>query len=163
MKANWQKIHRIVLFLFLILLLFPSPSVSGEADRPCVHVIAIDGEITPAMASYLEQSLEAAVSAGAQGVILDIRTLGGRVDAALKMRDTIITAEVPVVVFISSRAVSAGALIAIAADTIVMARAATSARPSRFRWILKRWPWSVRNFAPQPNEPAAILRLPRPW
>ena len=85
-----------------------------------VHAIAIDGE-TIICHGLPGAKSGAAVSAGAQGVILDIRTLGGRVDAALKMRDTIITAEVPVVVFISSRAVSAGALIAIAADTIVMA------------------------------------------
>ena len=73
------------------------------------------------MAAFLEHSLDAAYRAGATGVIIDINTLGGRVDAALQMRDAIIYSRVPVVVYVGTRAISAGALIAIASDTIIMA------------------------------------------
>jgi membrane-bound serine protease (ClpP class) len=53
-------------------------------------------------------------------VLLEIDTFGGRVDAAVLIRDALIEAPVPTVAFIHPRAISAGALISLACEKIVM-------------------------------------------
>jgi membrane-bound serine protease (ClpP class) len=58
-------------------------------------------------------------------VILDINTFGGRVDAAVLIRDALLRARVRTVAFVNKRAISAGALISLAAERIAMAEAAT--------------------------------------
>jgi membrane-bound serine protease (ClpP class) len=114
-----------VLTLFLMIVwsvaATPAPNVSGQSNQPSIADIRIDGEITPAMASFLENALAKANREGADGVLIEIRTLGGRVDSAIQMRDAIIGSVCPVAIFIGERAISAGALIAIAADKIIMA------------------------------------------
>lgn len=66
-----------------------------------------------------------ATEAGAAAVILDTNTFGGRVDAAVLMRDSLLEARVPTVAFVNRRAISAGALIALASEKIAMASGAT--------------------------------------
>jgi membrane-bound serine protease (ClpP class) len=119
MPGNPRRI--ILLLLLLVVVLIPTFYVSGQSSQPAVHVVSVDGEITPAMASFLDDQITQANLAGADGIIIEISTLGGRVDAAIEMRDAIINSSAPVVVYIDDRAISAGALIAIAADTIIMA------------------------------------------
>ncbi len=119
-----HRTHRktaLFFLVFLVLLALPLTTRAEEQDLPTVYAITIDGEITPAMAAFMEGQLERAAAEAAAGVILEIRTLGGRVDAAIDMRDAILASTVPVVVYIENRAISAGALIAIASDTIIMA------------------------------------------
>jgi len=58
-------------------------------------------------------------------VILDINTFGGRVDAAVQIRDALLNSRVRTVAFVNKRAISAGALISLAAEKIVMAGGGT--------------------------------------
>jgi membrane-bound serine protease (ClpP class) len=58
-------------------------------------------------------------------VLLDINTFGGRVDAAVAMRDSLVNAPVRTIAFVNQRAISAGALIALACDTVIMTKAST--------------------------------------
>ena len=62
-----------------------------------------------------------AVEAGAALILVELNTFGGRVDAATEIRDTLIDAKVPTAAYVTERAWSAGALIALAAETIWMA------------------------------------------
>ncbi|MFN0300509.1 MAG: NfeD family protein, partial [Burkholderiales bacterium] len=66
-----------------------------------------------------------ATEAGAAAVILEINTFGGRVDAAVQIRDALLNARVRTVAFVDKRAISAGALIALAAQDLVMATGGT--------------------------------------
>jgi membrane-bound serine protease (ClpP class) len=58
-------------------------------------------------------------------VILDVDTLGGRVDSALAIKDAILAFNKPVIAYINRRAISAGALISFAADYIVFSDASS--------------------------------------
>lgn len=69
--------------------------------------------------------LTEATQAHAAAVVLDIDTFGGRVDAAVLIRDALLRAKVKTVAFVNRRAISAGALICLAAETIVMAGGGT--------------------------------------
>jgi len=85
-----------------------------------VYIISLKGEITPAMSAYVADQIELANLSQAKGIILEITTLGGLVNSALEIRDSILSSDVHVAAYVASRAESAGALITIAADTIVM-------------------------------------------
>ncbi len=98
---------------------------SAQGARPAVYVIRIDGTIDLGLAPFLTRTLREAQEAGAAAVLLDINTFGGRVDAAVAMRDTLVNAPVRTIAFINPRAISAGALIALATETIVMADGGT--------------------------------------
>lgn len=99
-------------------------SVFGETkaeSKETVYIIPINGEITPAMATFFVKSLQEAENLGADAILVELSTFGGRVDAALNMKQAIEQSKIPIVVYISGRAISAGALIAITAPRIIMA------------------------------------------
>ncbi len=110
----------LLLFLLLVSFILAWPALTS-ATANTVHIINISGEITPAMSAFLIDSLAEAESSGASAVLLQVSTLGGRVDAALAMRDAILNCKVPLAVYVENRAISAGALITLAAEKIVMA------------------------------------------
>jgi membrane-bound serine protease (ClpP class) len=92
---------------------------------PVVYVAPIEGMIDLGLAPFVERVLREATDAGAAAVILEINTFGGRVDAAVLIRDALLNAKVPTVAFINKRAILAGALIALATERIVIAQGVT--------------------------------------
>jgi membrane-bound serine protease (ClpP class) len=68
----------------------------------------------------VRRGIRLAEEQGADVIILDIATPGGRVDAALAIGDLLRDTTVPVVAYVSGRAWSAGAYIALSADEIAM-------------------------------------------
>ena len=81
-----------------------------------------DGMIDRGLVPYVQRVLNEAEWADA--VILEINTHGGRVDSAVKILDDVRNSNVRTIAFIH-RAISAGALIALATDDIVMTPGAT--------------------------------------
>ena len=77
------------------------------------------------LAPFLSRTIREAQEAGAAAVLLDINTFGGRVDAAVAMRDALLTSPVKTIAFVNQRAISAGALIALACDTLIMTTGGT--------------------------------------
>jgi membrane-bound serine protease (ClpP class) len=98
---------------------------SAQQARPVVYLVPIKGVIDLGLAPFVERSLDEAVVSGAAAVILEIDTFGGRVDAAVLIRDALLRSKVKTVAFINKRAISAGALISLAAEHIVMAEGGT--------------------------------------
>lgn len=90
-----------------------------------MYVVPIEGVIDLGLAPFVERVLDAATRDGAGAVVLEINTFGGRVDAAVIIRDALLRAPVRTVAFVNKRAISAGALIALACEKIVMADGGT--------------------------------------
>jgi len=106
-----------------------SDSVGVEASRkPLVHLLKIKtvdtegGMIDPGITAFVERAVQDANEAGADAIVFEIDTFGGRVDAATVISDAIIDAEPLTIAFINKRAISAGALISLACDKIVMVK-----------------------------------------
>lgn len=97
----------------------------AQVTTPVVYVAPIEGIIDLGLAPFVQRVLGDAADAGAAAVILDINTFGGRVDAAVVIRDALLNARVKTVAFVNKRAISAGALISLAAEKIVMADGGT--------------------------------------
>jgi membrane-bound serine protease (ClpP class) len=81
----------------------------------------VEGLIDNGLHTYIERGLQRARSNNAAGVILQIDTFGGLVDAADNIRKSLLESELTTVAFIDLNAASAGALISIATDSIYMA------------------------------------------
>jgi membrane-bound serine protease (ClpP class) len=90
-----------------------------------VHHVLVDGVIDLGLAPLVTRVLRTAEAERATVVVLEIETFGGRVDAAVLIRDALLRTPVRTVAFVNKRAISAGALIALAAHTIAMAEGGT--------------------------------------
>ena len=104
-------------------LLLNGPSFAQTS--PVVYVVPIEGIIDLGLAPFVQRVLGEASDAGAAAVILEINTFGGRVDAAVLIRDALLNTRVKTVAFVNKRAISAGALITLSAEKIVMADGGT--------------------------------------
>ncbi len=111
------------LYLLVFFLLAPFMAFSQEARD--VYVIYIDGPIDNGLATYVDRGVKAAVEGNARGILFHVDTFGGLVDAADRIRKTILDAPIPTVAFIDKNAASAGALISLACDSIFMAPGAS--------------------------------------
>ncbi len=96
------------------------PTALGQTSGGEVYVATIDGTIDLGMTPYVKRTLSTAAEERAEAVLLDINTPGGRLDAALSIKDALLDAEVPVIAYVNREAFSAGALIAISANKIYM-------------------------------------------
>ena len=98
---------------------------AANAQSNVVYRVPVTGTIEMGIAPFIKRAISEAEAAGARAVILDVNTLGGRVDAALQIVDAISQATVPVYAFVDPRAISAGALISISTDSVFMVKDAT--------------------------------------
>jgi membrane-bound serine protease (ClpP class) len=119
-------------FLSIGLLALSLAGVSGlshaqpaASQTNIVYVAPIKGVIDLGLAPFVERVLAEAEKNQAAAVVLDINTFGGRVDAAVQIRDALLNSPVRTIAFVDKRAISAGALISLAAQTIVMAPGGT--------------------------------------
>jgi membrane-bound serine protease (ClpP class) len=92
----------------------------AAAQRALVYRVPVTGVVELGLAPFIRRSLRDAEKAGARAVVLDVNTLGGRVDAALAIVDDVGQSPVPVYAFVHPRAISAGALIAVSTDSVFM-------------------------------------------
>jgi len=92
------------------------------ADQTVV-VAEVSGEVNAAMSAYIEDVIENAEGSGS-AVVLNIDTYGGQILEADNIKKTLLSATVPVDCYIRGNALSAGVLIAISCEHIIMADSA---------------------------------------
>ncbi|HUG26158.1 NfeD family protein [Piscinibacter sp.] len=102
-----------------------APARAQDKPPAIIYVVPIEGIIDLGLAPFVQRVLDEATQAGAAAVVLDINTFGGRVDAAVQIRDSLLNARIRTVAFVNKRAISAGALISLAAQNIVMSPGGT--------------------------------------
>lgn len=113
----------------------PAPSAVDEAATTPGEVVEttggkiiigkIDDEISLAEAAFVNRLIDQARLSGADVIALELNTFGGRVDAAVAIRDALMDAPQTSVVYINKRAISAGALISLACDKIAISTGGT--------------------------------------
>lgn len=124
-----------ILLVIIIVFLF---TFSLNA-QDIVYQIPINGDIDQAMFSFFQRSFNEAIENNADKIIVNIDTYGGYVDPAIKIKDIIINSNVKTVTYVSNRAWSAGALIALAGEEMVMkvgsSIGAAETRPNEEKYI----------------------------
>jgi len=89
-------------------------------EKGLVYIFEIRKEIAKPAWRITQEAFEEALSLGADYILIHINTYGGMLNIADSIRTRILNSSVPVMVFIDNQAISAGALICIAADSIYM-------------------------------------------
>ena len=92
----------------------------ATAQRDTVVRVHVSGVIELGLAPFIGRAIREAEEAGARAVILELETPGGRVDAAQQIVKAVTASTVPVYAYVNAHAWSAGAMIALAADSIYM-------------------------------------------
>ena len=108
-----------VIYMFMMVVGIISPL---QAD---FLVVPVENVIDGGLAAFIERIVTEAEKEQAEGIIFHIDTPGGRIDSAVDIKDTILNAHVPTVAFIDKNAISAGALISLACDSIYMSTGAS--------------------------------------
>ena len=107
---------RLILILWLCLAAVQA-AVSG-AEK--VYMLRIDDEIGSATWRQTRQALDRAGEKGATLLLIHLNTYGGSVVHADSIRTSLLNSALPTVAFVDNNAASAGALIALACDTVIM-------------------------------------------
>lgn len=113
----------IILLPIFIIVTFQTrvTGTDGEkTDKIKVYEIKVEGPVEPGMAAFLERALAVDDSPAAL-FVLKMDTFGGRVDSALAIVDLIVN--IPkgrTIAFVVNKAISAGALISLACNDLVM-------------------------------------------
>ncbi len=85
-----------------------------------VYHIKVEGTIDLGLPPYIKRVIAEAEKNKAEALIFEINTFGGRIDAATQIKDLILNTSIPTIAFINKRAISAGALISLSCNKIVM-------------------------------------------
>lgn len=118
----------IFLMAMLTSLLSVQSVFSGNADtagKVMVYKFDIKKEIAPPVWRSTKMAVEEAVAVNADLILIEMSTYGGMLESADSIRTKLLECDIPVYVFINHNAASAGALIAIACDSIYMSAGST--------------------------------------
>ncbi|HHX50393.1 MAG TPA: nodulation protein NfeD [Clostridia bacterium] len=114
----------LLLAVLLIATLFPLP-VSAQRSGDLVYVVPIHGTIEKGLSNFVKRAFDDATRSNSKLIVLDIETPGGFTDAAEKIEKIISQSPIPTSAYVTAGALSAGALIAFAADELIMAPGTT--------------------------------------
>lgn len=110
-----MKTIKFLLIIFLVNLTFIF------SQQKTVYLGFIEGDIDLGLAPYVNRVINEAEKNNADAIIFKINTFGGRVDAATQIKDAILSSKIKTVAFVNNRAISAGALITLSCNVIIMA------------------------------------------
>jgi len=122
MHRTWLKL----LFLALLVLSIAAglgDSLIAAASPTNVEVLTVDGTIVPVIADYIDRGIRQAEENGAAACIIELNTPGGLLDSTEKIVQSIMNADVPIVVYVSPKgawAASAGTFITLSAHIAAM-------------------------------------------
>lgn len=114
-----MKLLRFSFLLFTLAIL----AVGVSAQR--VFVIPIETEIDQSAFHHFRQGEREALESGANLLLVKLNTYGGALDAADSIRTALLRCPLPTLAYVDVNAASAGALIALACDSVYMAPAAS--------------------------------------
>ncbi|MDA0577671.1 MAG: hypothetical protein O3B24_06175 [Verrucomicrobia bacterium] len=114
--------------LATVLVLASAPFATADDSTPAappaseglVYVIPVQGMIERGLLYAFRRGLDEARANGADAIVLDMDTPGGKLDTAEQMVLLLLDSSIPTYTFVHPRAISAGAIIAFATDAIYM-------------------------------------------
>lgn len=93
---------------------------AAQGEGKLVYVIPVEKEVERGLEAFVNRATEEAIESGANHIIFEIDTPGGRVDSAGQIAKLLQSIEVPTTAYIVNEALSAGSYIALNLDSIYM-------------------------------------------
>ncbi|MCP8616905.1 NfeD family protein [Salirhabdus salicampi] len=115
-----MKKVRLIGFFLLFLICLPLSILGNEGNGKLVYVIPIENNVERGLEAFLDRSINSATENGADHIIFEINTPGGRVDAAGHIGELLQSIDIPNSAYIINQALSAGSYIALNTDSIYM-------------------------------------------
>lgn len=113
------------LIFYIVVLLTPFrffgsliPDSFAQSDSPRILWVPLEGTVELGLSPYIQRAISVAENEDYDYLVVEVETFGGRVDAAVQIRDALLKTNVKTVAWVNKRAISAGALISIACDQI---------------------------------------------
>ncbi|WP_240904164.1 nodulation protein NfeD [Bacillus sp. N1-1] len=106
--------------MMMVILPFAGNFALSKGEGDLVTFIPVEQEVERGLEAFLKRSIQDAEDQGADHIVLEINTPGGAVNAADNIAKIIKASDVPITAYVSNRALSAGAYIALNADQIIM-------------------------------------------
>lgn len=129
----------LALILVFILLVGFYPAKAAEIKPQKVFIVPLNGVVNQGMESFLKRSIREAEEEKIQMLIFQIDTPGGEVNSAVKMSQEILDTPIPTISFIKNEAISAGVILAISSDKLIMTSIASigaaETRPKEEKYI----------------------------
>lgn len=116
-----KRIIYIAIMAVALMSLFAGMALAGDGDT--VVLLEVEGEVNAAMAAYIDDAITQAEESGTP-IVLIIDTYGGQILEADNIKKSIMEAQVPVDAYITRNALSAGVLISISCENIIMSESA---------------------------------------
>jgi len=119
--TNFKLVGKLI-YLSLVALHLLAPLTLAQGRE--VLVADVDGPVTPVMQSFIERAIEEADVRNAEALVVRLNTPGGSVDITKRIIQSMIAADVPVVVYVwppGGFAASAGTFITLAGHAAAMA------------------------------------------
>ncbi len=146
----------------MILICNFKPAFAAASDKG-VYVIPIKGNIGPSVENFVSSQLKKAESMNIDIIILDINTLGGKIDSTLKIQETVknYSEKFKFYSFVNNKAESAGVMISLLGDKIFMTKDATIGSASVLPYDEKSnsaWSSMLKAQAESKNKPGDIAK-----
>jgi len=120
MGLGQARIFFAIFSFFLSFVMLQKEGIAQVSARK-IYVVPVSGTVDPGMAAFIKRSLEAPSDDPDPLLVFELDTFGGRVDSALHIVDSLLSApEGKTVAYVKNKAISAGALIALACSRLVM-------------------------------------------
>lgn len=116
-----RKVFYMVFAIVCLMSLFIGEAFADSDDN--VLLLEVKGEVNAAMTSYIVNAIEDAEAIG-YPIVLVIDTYGGQILEADNIKKAILEAQIPIDCYITRNALSAGVLISISCENIIMADSA---------------------------------------
>lgn len=113
-------IKKMFFMSFFILFSLSRWAQSSPGDTVSVYIIPVSGDVDPAMAAFIGRAVTQQDSTKKTIYLFEMDTFGGRVDAALQIVDTIANSRNTTIAYVKTKAISAGALIALSCQKLYM-------------------------------------------
>ncbi len=117
--------YKKILYFILYILLLIGKDISAYSRDTLVFKFEINQEINPGAWRITKKAIEEAEKQRADIILIRLNTYGGLVNSADSIRTLLLNCRIPIFIFIDNNAASAGALIAIAGDSIYMRQGAS--------------------------------------
>ena len=118
---NQSLLASITLLCVLSGVFAPEHSAASETRAGTVYVIPVEGMIERGLVYVVRRGVRDAINTGADAIIFNMDTPGGRLDATEEIMRIISRLDIPTITYVNPQAISAGAIIALATDRIYMA------------------------------------------